>query len=59
VADTSDLQTRVIQEFVRRITEAPELDAAVKERIVNIARNPERAKAEHIKAALLGEGEVK
>lgn len=59
MGDTSQLQTRIIEEFLRRVNEAPDLDAAIKERITKLATtNPERAKADHIRTAILGEGDV-
>lgn len=60
VGDTSHLQTRIMEEFVKRVNEAPDLDVAIKERITKLATtNPERAKADQIRTAILGEGDVK
>lgn len=60
MGETSHLQTRIIEEFLRRVNETPGLDSAIKERIAKLAAtNPERAKAEQIRSAILGEGDVK
>ncbi len=58
--NTSHLQTRIIEEFLRHVNNAPAVDEAIKDRITKLATtNPERVTAEQIRTAILGEGDVK
>lgn len=60
MGNTSHLQTRIIEEFLRRLNDAPGLDSTIGERIAKLAAtNPERARADQIRSAILGEGDVK
>jgi hypothetical protein len=60
MGNTSHLRARIIEEFVRRVNEAPALDPAIKARIAKLATTaPERVKVDQVRTAILGEGEVK
>ena len=58
MGDTSHLHARIIEEFPRRVNEAPDLDSALKERITKLATtNPEHAKTDQIRTAIVGDGD--
>jgi hypothetical protein len=58
--DTSYLQARIIEEFLRRVNAAPDLDAGIKDRMAKLATTkPERVKVDHVRMVILGEGDVK
>ena len=59
MGDTSHLQRRIFEDFLRRVNEAPDIDAAIKERITKLVTTaPERSKAEQVRAAILVEGDL-
>lgn len=59
MGDTSLLHASIIEEFLKRVNEAPDLDTALKKRITTLAStDSEHAKADQVRKAILGEGDV-